>query len=185
MQGLLGHACLEHGACPLLDPPTELGLRHLEPEDDRRVAGRLAPEAVLGRRERLPGGGELERPDDAAPVVRMDERRRGGVETGEVVVRRLASPLVVERLPAGALAGPLSETARKTLGLEEAATLPAEEARAAIVTRTRRYAAYQRKWMRRIPGLVSVAADRPAGEVADEILEVARARQHLPAAGGG
>ena len=83
-----------------------------------------------------------------------------------------------------ALAGPLSETARKTLGLEEAATLPFEEAHAAIALRTRRYAAYQRKWMRRIPGLVSVAADRPAGEVADEILEVARARQHLPAAGG-
>jgi tRNA dimethylallyltransferase len=83
-----------------------------------------------------------------------------------------------------ALAAPISETARKTLGLEEAATLPAEEAREAIVVRTRRYAAYQRKWMRRIPGLVSVAADRPAGEVADEILEVARARQLLPAPGG-
>jgi tRNA dimethylallyltransferase len=83
-----------------------------------------------------------------------------------------------------ALAGPLSETARKTLGLEEAATLPPEEAREAIAVRTRRYAAYQRKWMRRIPGLVSVAADRPAGEVADEILQVARARQLLPAPGG-
>jgi tRNA dimethylallyltransferase len=75
-----------------------------------------------------------------------------------------------------ALDGPISEAARKTLGLEEAATLPPGEAREAIAARTRRYAAYQRKWMRRIPGLVSVAADRPAGEVADEILEVARAR---------
>ena len=83
-----------------------------------------------------------------------------------------------------ALAGTISATARKTLGLEEAATLPPEEARAAIALRTRRYAAYQRKWMRRIPGLVSVAADRPAGEVADEILKVARARQLLPAPGG-
>ena len=50
-----------------------------------------------------------------------------------------------------------------------------------IVVRTRRYAAYQRKWMRRIPGLVSLPADRPPGEVADAILEVARARQRLPA----
>jgi tRNA dimethylallyltransferase len=83
-----------------------------------------------------------------------------------------------------ALAGPISETARKTLGLEEAATLPREEALEALVVRTRRYAAYQRKWMRRIPGLVTVRADRPAGEVADEILEVARAREHLPASGG-
>jgi tRNA dimethylallyltransferase len=84
-----------------------------------------------------------------------------------------------------ALVGPVSETARKTLGLEEAATLPPEEARAAIVARTRRYAAYQRKWMRRIPGLVSVDANRPPGEVADDILEVARARQHLPARRAG
>jgi tRNA dimethylallyltransferase len=83
-----------------------------------------------------------------------------------------------------ALAGPISETARKTLGLEEAAMLPREEALEALVARTRRYAVYQRKWMRRIPGLVTVRADRPAGEVADEILEVARARQYLPASGG-
>ena len=51
--------------------------------------------------------------------------------------------------------------------------------------RTRRYAAYQRKWMRRIPGLVSLPADRPPGEVADAILEVARARQRLPAGRAG
>jgi hypothetical protein len=30
--------------------------------------------------------------------------------------------------------------------------------------------------MRRIPGIVIIDADRQAGEVADEILEVARAR---------
>jgi tRNA dimethylallyltransferase len=82
-----------------------------------------------------------------------------------------------------ALDGPISETARKTLGLEEAVTLPREEAVEALVVRTRRYAAYQRKWMRRIPGLVMVRADRPAGEVADEILEAARARRYLPAPG--
>ena len=58
--------------------------------------------------------------------------------------------------------------------------LPREEAIEALIVRTRRYAAYQRKWMRRIPGLVSVDATRPAGEVADEILELARARQRLP-----
>ena len=39
-----------------------------------------------------------------------------------------------------------------------------------------RFAAYQRKWMRRIPGIVMIDANRPAGEVADAILEVARAR---------
>lgn len=86
---------------------------------------------------------------------------------------------------ARALAGPLSRTARAVLGLEEVSTLPREEAEAAIVVRTRRYAAYQRKWMRRIPGLVTVRADRPADEVANEILEVARARERVPARRAG
>src|SRR5947208_49615 len=49
-----------------------------------------------------------------------------------------------------ALAAPISRTARKTLGLDEVAGLPREQAIDAIVARTRRYAAYQRKWMRRI-----------------------------------
>ena len=84
-----------------------------------------------------------------------------------------------------ALAGPLSQTARSVLGLEEVAQLARAEAQVAIVTRTRRYAAYQRKWMRRIPGLVTVRADRPAEEVADAILEVARARERLPARPAG
>jgi tRNA dimethylallyltransferase len=69
-----------------------------------------------------------------------------------------------------ALAGPISQTARKTLGLDEVATLPREQAIEAIVVRTRRYAAYQRKWMRRIPGLVMV-------ESADDVVALARARE--------
>lgn len=79
-----------------------------------------------------------------------------------------------------ALAGPLSATARKVLGLDEVAALPREQAVDELVVRTRRYAAYQRKWMRRVPGLVSVRADRAPAEVADEILEVARARERVP-----
>ena len=47
--------------------------------------------------------------------------------------------------------------------------------------RTRRYAAYQRKWLRRIPGLVSVNADRPVDEITHDIVEMASARQRLPA----
>jgi tRNA dimethylallyltransferase len=87
----------------------------------------------------------------------------------------------VEAEVEAALARPISTTARKALGLEEIARLPRDEAASALVTRTRQYAAYQRKWMRRIPGLVSVDADRPPGDVADEILEVVRARERLPA----
>ena len=84
-----------------------------------------------------------------------------------------------------ALAGPISSTAMKAMGLHEVAELQPDEAMAALVVRTRRYAAYQRKWMRRIPGLVSVIADRPPDEVAREIVEVASARERLPAGRAG
>jgi tRNA dimethylallyltransferase len=91
---------------------------------------------------------------------------------------------VVEEVRA-ALAGRVSATAIHALGLREVAELPSEAALDALIVRTRRYAAYQRKWMRRIPGLVSVNADRPAEEIADEIVEVARTRQRLPAGRAG
>jgi tRNA dimethylallyltransferase len=108
--------------------------------------------------------------DVPAEVVarRIEERARAMWERGvEDEVRR-------------ALAGTVSRTAEVTLGLREVAELPREEAETALVARTRRYAAYQRKWMRRIPGLISVRADRPTDEVADEILALASARQRLP-----
>jgi tRNA dimethylallyltransferase len=76
-----------------------------------------------------------------------------------------------------ALAGPLSRTAEKTLGLAEIATLSPDEARERIVARTRRYAAYQRKWMRRIPGLATIDATRPTAKVVDAILDVAFPRE--------
>ena len=83
---------------------------------------------------------------------------------------------VVEEARAALAAGPLSRTAAKALGLQEVVELPTDEARVAIVRRTLRYAAYQRKWMRRIPGIVMIDANRPPAEVGDAILEVARAR---------
>jgi tRNA dimethylallyltransferase len=78
-----------------------------------------------------------------------------------------------------ALAAGLSVTARKIIGLDEVATLPREEAIGALVARTRRYAGYQRKWLRRLEGLVMVAADRPPEETAAEIVALARTREHL------
>jgi len=73
-----------------------------------------------------------------------------------------------------ALARPVSRTAEKTLGLSEIARLDPDEARERIIVRTRRYAAYQRKWMRRIPGLVPMDGTRPAEELAAEIAAEAR-----------
>ena len=64
--------------------------------------------------------------------------------------------------------------------VEELLRLPEEEALTVIEKRTRKYAAYQRKWLRRLEGLVIVAADRPPEETAVEIVELARTRERLP-----
>ena len=105
-------------------------------------------------------------------------------EVLELRIRRRAEAMfeagVVEEARA-ALGGPISSTAIRALGLREVAELPREEALEALIRRTRRYAAYQRKWLRRIPDLVSVNADRPVDDIAHEIVEVASARQRLPA----
>ena len=70
----------------------------------------------------------------------------------------------------------ISRTAEQALGLADLAERSQDEAYERILLKTRRYAAYQRKWMRRIPGIVMIDADRSPTEVADAILEVARAR---------
>jgi tRNA dimethylallyltransferase len=75
-----------------------------------------------------------------------------------------------------AVAGEISKTADKALGLRDLAELPPELAQEQLITRTRRYAAYQRKWMRRIGGVVMIDGDRPSREVADDVLGLVRAR---------
>jgi tRNA dimethylallyltransferase len=91
---------------------------------------------------------------------RIDERTRAMFELGvEDEVRR-------------ALEGPVSTTAATIHGLRDVAELPREEAIEALTARTRRYAAYQRKWMRRTPGLVAVDGNRPPDAVAAEILSL-------------
>jgi tRNA dimethylallyltransferase len=104
---------------------------------------------------------------------RIEQRARSMFEAGVVDEARAA------------LAEPISSTAVHALGLRDVAELAYEQALEALVIRTRRYAAYQRKWMRRIPGLVSVNADRPVDEIAHEIVEMASARQRLPAGRAG
>jgi tRNA dimethylallyltransferase len=90
---------------------------------------------------------------------RIEDRTRAMFERGVEEEVRLA------------LTSPISQTARTIHGLSDVAELPREQAIEAIVIRTRRYAAYQRKWMRRIPGLVLVDASRPPAEVAREIVD--------------
>jgi tRNA dimethylallyltransferase len=126
----------------------------LAPDEDRLWSEEMRrPSLVVGLD--LPPG-RLE--------VRIRERVEAMVAAGAVEEAR------------SALAAGISRTAAKALGLRELAELPTPAALEQLVVRTRRYAAYQRKWMRRIPGIVMIDADRPANEVADAILEVARAR---------
>lgn len=102
------------------------------------------------------------------PAEELEQRIR--VRTEEMIRRG-----AVDEARA-ALAGELSKTAAKALGLSELATQPLPEATEQLVLRTRRYAAYQRKWMRRIPGIVAIDARRPPTEIVDEIVDLARAR---------
>ena len=120
----------------------------LRPGEDRLWSGETRhPTLVVG----------LDVPADEL-ARRIEERTHAMFERGvEEEVRR-------------ALAGPISPTARTIHGLADVAELPREEAIAALTTRTRRYAAYQRKWMRRIQGLVPVDGNRRPAEIAQEIV---------------
>jgi tRNA dimethylallyltransferase len=117
-------------------------------------------------------------------VFGLDVPREVLTERIERRAREMFAAGVVDEARA-ALTGRVSATAIHALGLREVAELPEEEALDALIARTRRYAAYQRKWLRRIPALVSVNADRPVDDVANEIVEVASARQRLPAGRAG
>ena len=109
-----------------------------------------------------------------------DEMRHPTVVFGLDVPRDVLSARIAERTRSmfergaqeearRALAGPISATARHIMGLRELHGPARAEAIEALEQRTRRYAAYQRKWMRRIPGLVSLDGTRPPAEIADEI----------------
>jgi tRNA dimethylallyltransferase len=150
----------------------------VHPNDRRRVirALELAEAGHSLRGDRL-WAAETRRPTfiaglDVQPEElnrRIVDRTRGMFDAG------------VEDEVRHALEAPLSTTAHKIMGLREITGLPRQEAEAELVARTRRLAAYQRKWMRRIPGLVSVQADRSSDEVADEILALASGGQRIPA----
>jgi tRNA dimethylallyltransferase len=80
---------------------------------------------------------------------------------------------------ARAWALPLSTTARKVLGLEEFATLPVDEAVERVTLATKRLARYQRKWLRRISGAVTLDANRTPEEIAADVIALERSGQHL------
>jgi tRNA dimethylallyltransferase len=166
-----------HAVLTVRDPPAAL---RVHPNDRHRVVRALEladmGESLQPSRDTL-WSGEMRHPT----IVFGLEVPREEIERRIVLRTQAMFEAGVEEEVRRALAVGVSHTARHALGLEEIASLPREKAIAAVVLRTRRYAAYQRKWMRKMPDLIRVEAARPADEVADEILEVARARERLPA----
>jgi tRNA dimethylallyltransferase len=150
----------------------------IHPNDRRRVVRALelaeAGASLVPRRQQL-FGGAWRHPTLVAglevPQIELDRRI-------EERTRRMFDAGVEEEVREALTVEP-SATAEKIIGLHEVATLPREEAIEALVVRTRRYAAYQRKWLRRLEGLVIVAADRPPEETAAEIVALARTRERL------
>jgi tRNA dimethylallyltransferase len=175
-----------HAELASLDPDAAAAVH---PNDRRRIVRAL---------ELVDAGTSLRPPHDR---LWTEETRHPTLVVGLDVAKETLEQRIAERTEAmfaagveeevqQALAEPLSTTARKVIGLSVVSELPRTEAIAALAQRTRSYAAYQRKWMRRIPGIVMIDANRPADEVADAILtdsifKMARARQQLRHRGAG
>jgi tRNA dimethylallyltransferase len=171
-----GGSAAAHARLAELD---EAAAARIHPNDRRRVVRALelaeAGRSLVPRRETLFGGAWRH----PTLLVGLDVPKPELDERIAERTRRMFDAGVEEEVRNALLAEP-SATARKIIGLHEVATLPREEAIAALTARTRRYAAYQRKWLRRLEGLVIVAADRPLEETAAEIVALARTRERLP-----
>jgi len=109
----------------------------------------------------------LDLPPDALDL-RIEERARAMAAAGAAAEAK------------SAWARPLSATARKVLGLEQFATLAEPDAIEAVAAATRRLARYQRKWLRRMPGVTILDGRRAVEELANEIVALGRAGEHLP-----
>ena len=157
---------MAHAALAERDPQTALAVH---PNDRRRVVRAL---------ELHEAGGSLAPPRDR---LWSEETRHPTQIFGLEVTKAVLEERIRERTEAmfesgvgeevaRALRAPVSRTASQIIGLREIAELPRDEAVAAIALRTRRYAAYQRKWMRRIPSVQTVSADHSAAEIAADVL---------------
>ena len=164
-----------HGRLQALDPDAAA---RVHPNDRRRVVralelaeagSTLAGDALWGGDTRLP---TLVFGLDVADELleqRIRARAQSMVERGVVEEARAA------------FARPLSRSARKVMGLVDFAELPVDAACEALVANNRRLARYQRKWMRRIPGLIAVDSERPPEDVSADIVGIARSRGMLGA----
>jgi tRNA dimethylallyltransferase len=164
------------GAHALLAERDDAAAARVHANDRRRVVRAL--ELAAAGSSLAPPADRLWADDQRRPTLLVgiaggdDDRIRRRVE------HQVAAGVVDEARRAWA--HPLSETARNVLGLEEFATLPPEEAAEAVIVATRKLASYQRKWLRRLPSAVTLAAERAPEELADEILALAGTGKRLP-----
>jgi len=164
------------GAHALLAERDPAAAARVHANDRRRIVRAL--ELAAAGSSLAPPADRLWAADERRPTLLVGIEGGGEERIRRRVEHQLAAGVVDEAR--SAWAQPLSETARNVLGLEEFATLPADEAAEAVVAATRRLASYQRKWLRRLPSAVTLAGDRTPEELADEILALASARQRLP-----
>ncbi|HWB21382.1 MAG TPA: tRNA (adenosine(37)-N6)-dimethylallyltransferase MiaA [Gaiellaceae bacterium] len=165
-----------HAQLAQRDPPAAA---RVHPNDRRRVVRAL--ELAAAGSSLAPATDRLWTDDVRQPTLFVS------LEVADEELERRIRARAESMLDAGAAAeasaawaAPLSETARKVLGLEAFATLGPGEAVEAVVLATRKLARYQRKWIRRVPGVVTLGADRSPEELADEIVALASARERLP-----
>jgi tRNA dimethylallyltransferase len=195
---------LRAALCELqLPPPPPPGAR----DRLDSLYGRLGPEAAHALlAERDPGAAEVVHPNDRRRVVRAlelhelgrslvpqrdrlwsQEVRRPTLLAGIDVELEELDRRITERTSRMFARGAAqeaqkviatSETAKHVIGLDEARSLPPEAAIPAIAERTRRYARYQRKWMRRLPLAVTLDGAASAEENALTLRDLVRARGH-------
>ena len=190
-----------------IPPPAPEGRRaHWEAEYDR--LGAVHTHSLLAERD--PAAAVRVHPNDRKRVVRALELAEAGAslapETDRLwtddtrlptVIAALDAPLetlearieartrqmvergVVDEARRAWEARP-SRTAAQVLGLEEFATLPVDEAVERVTQSTKRLARYQRKWLRRMPAVVTLDGTRSAEEIAADIVMLERAGERLP-----
>ncbi len=164
-------ATAAHARLAAADPAAAVAVH---PNDRRRVVRALelhaAGSTLAPERDRLWGD------DGRHPtrVIGLGVPAATVAERIDLRTRAMFDRGVVDEVRAAREAGPFSATAERIHGLQDVTDLlqgriDRAEAERRLAVRTRRYAKRQRTWMRRLPGLRLVDADRDAPAVAADI----------------